>query len=104
MGPRPACERRMLHESVSMPIVSTLTHRYASPQLRDRFLQSIDSRNWQSSGAIATDLVGCTNPLPGLTCIALELPIGSTYGAAAVRVLQLAATAAVEANSALVLN
>jgi len=65
-------------------------HHYAPSNLRDRFLNSIESRDWKSSAALAQNLVGCTNPLPGLTCSELQLPLGSTYGAAAERVLVLA--------------
>ena len=53
---------------------------------------------------MASDLMGCTNPLPGLTCMALQLPIGSTYGAAAVRMLQLSGMKRVEATNAFILT
>jgi hypothetical protein len=77
---------------------------YAPPQLRDRFLACIESGDWQSSVALATDLLGCTNPLPGLTCTELQLPVGSTYGAAAERVLQLAGTARMGLANAFILT
>ena len=87
-----------------MPTTSTAVHRCAPPELRDRFLLSIASGDWQSSSKLATDLVGCTNPLPGLTCTELQLPMGSTYGAAAARVLQLAATTRTGPTNAFVLT
>jgi len=66
-------------------------HHYAPPALRDRFLRSVDSRDWLASAELAKNLVGCTNPLPSLTCSELQLPPGSTYGAAAEHVLLVAA-------------
>ena len=36
---------------------------------------------------MAKNLTACGNPLPGMTCSELNLPTGSTYGAAAKYVL-----------------
>ena len=36
---------------------------------------------------LASNLVDCNNPLPGMTCLELGLPAGSTYGCAARLVL-----------------
>jgi hypothetical protein len=38
---------------------------------------------------LALTLLGCTNPLPGITCADLGLPANSTYDGAARRVLAL---------------
>lgn len=85
----PARERDSTFAAEGDARESIMTPRYAPPQLRDRFLRCIESADWKSSAELATDLMGCTNPLPGLTCTALQLALGSTYGAAAERVLQL---------------
>lgn len=63
-----------------------MTH-YASAALRDGFLKSIETGDRARSNELAKDLLGTTNPLPGLTCDQLGLARGSTYGAAAERVL-----------------
>lgn len=89
---------------IRMPTPSTVAHRYAPPELRDRFLLALDSGDWESSTKTAADLVGCTNPLPGMTCTTMQLPIGSTYGAAAARVLQLAATGRMALTNAFILT
>ena len=60
---------------------------YASPKLRDEFLGALESGNAPLALRLAADLTGCGNPLPGMTCIALRLPHGSTYGRAARHVL-----------------
>lgn len=67
------------------PISSDAWHR-ASPALRDRFLNALDSRDAAAIDAIARDLLGCQNALPGATCIMLGLAHGSTYGDAAAAV------------------
>lgn len=64
-----------------------MTESYASPAIRDRFLAALDAGDRALSTALARDLTGCGNPLPGMTCGQLGLPIGSTYGSAALRVL-----------------
>jgi hypothetical protein len=66
-----------------------MTAPYASPAMRDRFLAALDAGDRVLSSRLAVNLTGCTNPLPGMTCEQLGLPIGSTYGAAARRVLEL---------------
>jgi hypothetical protein len=66
-----------------------MTASYASPAIRDEFLAALDADNPKISTRLALNLTGCMNPLPGMTCAMLGLPIGSTYGAAASRVLLL---------------
>jgi hypothetical protein len=62
---------------------------YASPAIRDEFLRALDVNDRQLSTKLALNLTECTNPLPGITCSQLDLPVGSTYGCAARRVLLL---------------
>ncbi len=62
---------------------------YASPAIRDQFLGALDADDRVLSTALARNLTGCINPLPGMTCDKLGLPMGSTYGSAALRVLLL---------------
>jgi len=64
-----------------------MTALYAPAAVRDRFLASLDTGDWNTSIDMATNLTACGNPLPGMTCDQLGLPIGSTYGGAAKRVL-----------------
>jgi len=64
-----------------------MTAPYASPAIRDEFLAALDARDRQLSTQLAMKLTGCRNPLPGMTCDMLGLPVGSTYGCAASRVL-----------------
>jgi hypothetical protein len=63
--------------------------RYASPAIRDQFLGALDAHDRALSTELALNLTGCMNPLPGMTCDQLGLPIGSTYDCAARWVLQL---------------
>lgn len=65
-----------------------MTSPYAPGAVRDRFLASLQSGDWQTTVQMATNLTACRNPLPGMTCTELGLPIGSTYGAAAQSVLK----------------
>jgi hypothetical protein len=60
---------------------------YASPKLRDQFLAALDADDRALFTQLALGLTGCMNPLPGMTCDQLGLPIGSTYGSAAKHVL-----------------
>lgn len=62
---------------------------YAPPAIRDRFLAALDADDRTLSTNLAINLTDCSNPLPGMTCDQLGLPIGSTYGSAARRVLLL---------------
>jgi hypothetical protein len=62
---------------------------YASPMIRDQFLTALDADNRALFTQLALNLVECSNPLPGMTCEQLGLPIGSTYGSAAQHVLLL---------------
>lgn len=71
-----------------------MTAPYASATVRDQFLLALDAGNGPLSIELALALTGCGNPLPGMTCIELGLPSGSTYGSAAARVLQLYSSAA----------
>jgi len=66
-----------------------MTAPYASPAIRDEFLAALDAHDRQLSTQLATKLTGCTNPLPSMTCDMLGLPVGSTYGSAASRVMLL---------------
>jgi hypothetical protein len=62
---------------------------YASPTIRDQFLVALDTDDRALSAQLALNLAGCSNPLPGMTCQQLGLPIGSTYGSAAQYILAL---------------
>jgi len=62
---------------------------YANAALRDRFLQSLEEPDRRLCVQLAQSLVGCGNPLPGLTCAEFGLPAHSTYDCAARRVLSL---------------
>jgi hypothetical protein len=64
-----------------------MTFPYASPAMRDAFLVALDANDAALAARLALDLTGCTNPLPGMTCNELALPLGSTYGCAARSVL-----------------
>lgn len=66
-----------------------MTAPYASPAMRDAFLVALDADDGALAAQLALNLTECTNPLPGMTCNALALPMGSTYGCAARRVLVL---------------
>ena len=57
--------------------------------VRDQFLATLDAGDRAASMELATHLVSCAATLPGITCDELDLPRGSTYGAAARRVLLL---------------
>jgi hypothetical protein len=61
---------------------------YAPSELRDRFLNAVDAQDDALCDRLALDLKTCMNPLPGLTCQQLGLPIGSTYGLAARHILE----------------
>ncbi|HTR57324.1 MAG TPA: hypothetical protein VMM27_04035 [Casimicrobiaceae bacterium] len=65
---------------------------YAAPFVRDRFLNSLESSDRLLSVQLALGLLGCGNPLPGVTCNELGLPVHSTYDCAARRVLALYST------------
>ena len=60
---------------------------YASPKLRDQFLAALDADDRALFTRLAVGLTECMNPLPGMTCDQLGLPLGSTYGSAARRML-----------------
>jgi hypothetical protein len=64
-----------------------MTEGYASPAVRDRFLDALDAGDHALSAELARNLTHCGNPLPGMTCNQLGLPMGSTYGCAARSVL-----------------
>ena len=64
-----------------------MTEGYASPAVRDRFLDALDAGDHALSTELARNLTHCGNPLPGMTCSQLGLPMGSTYGCAARSVL-----------------
>lgn len=64
----------------------------APPELRDRFLNALDSSDRSAVVESAKRLVSCSNYLPSGTCLALGLPPGSRYAEAAMRVLTSADT------------
>ena len=66
-----------------------MTAPYASAAMRDAFLVALDLEDRALSTELALRMTDCSNPLPGMTCSKLDLPVGSTYGCAARRVLQL---------------
>jgi hypothetical protein len=66
-----------------------MTPPYASPAIRDRFLGALDGNDRALMTQLALSLTNCTNPLPGMMCDQLGLPMGSTYGSAARQVLLL---------------
>jgi hypothetical protein len=81
----------MTHEpeaSSSNCAVPTSDLVYAPSELRDRFLNAVDAQDDALCDRLALDLRTCMNPLPGLTCQQLGLPIGSTYGLAARHILE----------------
>ena len=57
--------------------------------MRDQFLDALDAQDRARCTELALNLTHCSNPLPGMTCDALGLPIGSTYASAAHHVLLL---------------
>jgi hypothetical protein len=61
---------------------------YAPARLRDQFLAALDSQDHALSMQLASNLTACSNPLPGITCVELGLPAGSTYGCAARSILE----------------
>ena len=61
---------------------------YAPSEIRDRFLNAIDSNEQLLYIGLARELTACNNPLPGMVCEQLNLPRGSTYGAAARHLLE----------------
>lgn len=66
-----------------------MTAPYASAAIRDQFLSALDAGDRTLSTQLALNMTSCTNPLPGMTCEELGLPLGSTYGCAARHVLLL---------------
>lgn len=70
--------------------MSSLDQAYAPADLRDRFLNALDAADRMLCERLAADLQTCMNPLPGLACAQLGLPIGSTYGSAARQILGVA--------------
>ena len=75
------------HDLEAVPAPRSMNAPYASAALRDRFLGALDADDCTLSTELALGLTTCTNPLPGMTCQQLGLPIGSTYGCAAQHVL-----------------
>lgn len=54
--------------------------RWASPDVRDKFLAALEARDQAAIDAMAPYLVGCDNLLPTGICVLLGLLPGSTYG------------------------
>jgi hypothetical protein len=63
-------------------------HGYARSSDRDRFLDALDGQDAELTARLAVQLTGCSNPLPSVTCVALGLPVGSSYGSAARQVVR----------------
>ena len=63
--------------------MTTIESEYAPPSERDRFLRALDGEDRALTAQLAVQLTGCSNPLPSSTCVALGLPVGSSYGMAA---------------------
>jgi hypothetical protein len=60
---------------------------YAPAGIRDQFLAALELKDRKLATELAGNLTGCSNPLPGMSCIELGVPAGSTYGCAARRIL-----------------
>jgi len=56
---------------------------YATGNIRDAFLVSLEEHDQPRAIALARHLVGCTNPLPSATCATLGVVAGSSYGTGA---------------------
>lgn len=56
---------------------------YAPASVRDAFLRALAGDDRALSVRMAEGLTSCGNPLPGMICDELDLPHGSSYGAAA---------------------
>jgi hypothetical protein len=68
---------------------------FAPPRVRDAFLCALDDTARRAEVIQrASSLTTCRNPLPGTTCAQLNLPIGSSYGEAARKILSERAAAA----------
>ena len=61
---------------------------FTPPDVRDRFLASLDESSMLHAATLAMHLTTSRNPLPGMTCQQLGLPVGSSYAAAAKLVLE----------------
>lgn len=61
---------------------------FTPPGVRDQFLASLDEPNTLNAATMAKHLTTSRNPLPGMTCQQLGLPVGSSYAAAAKLVLE----------------
>ena len=60
---------------------------YAPPNVRDGFLDALARGDTVKLAELAPNLTGCSNPLPSTACSELGVPVGSTYGAAARRIV-----------------
>jgi hypothetical protein len=60
---------------------------YASPALRDGFLLAFDRRDGVALTRLARNMTNCGNPLPSAICTQMDIPLGSTYGFAARRIV-----------------
>jgi hypothetical protein len=61
---------------------------YAPAKTRDQFLAALETDDRERLIELAIGLTQCGNPLPGMTCGELDVPLGSTYGDAARRIMQ----------------
>lgn len=60
---------------------------HASPAYRDGFLSALDRQDAVTLARLAQEMTSCGNPLPSVTCAQLGIPVGSTYGFAARRIV-----------------
>jgi hypothetical protein len=67
---------------------STTRAQYAPAAVRDQFLAALEASDGARLTELASGLMDCSNPLPGMTCGELDVPLGSTYGDAARRIVQ----------------
>jgi hypothetical protein len=55
--------------------------------VRDGFLAALDRRDGVALARLARNMTNCGNPLPSTICAQLDIPLGSTYGFAARRIV-----------------
>jgi hypothetical protein len=60
---------------------------HASPAYRDGFLSALDRNDGVTLARLAQEMTSCGNPLPSVICVQLGIPVGSTYGFAARRIV-----------------
>ena len=60
---------------------------FVAPDLRDAFIVALAAADRAAVVRLATHMTQAVNPLPGTVCEELGLPLGSTYGAAARKIV-----------------